>query len=85
MSALSKHDRENRDRFVGQGRVALDQPERSGNRSGNEQQDDEDLFELGEKFLPSRHWLFCAQFVAPKTFQPRSRFGFAEAELRFGS
>ena len=46
-------------------------PQRRGDRGGDEQQDDEDVLELGEKAAPRRHRLLGVQLVRPVAFELR--------------
>ena len=82
---VEQHDGENRHRFVGQRRFAFDQPQRRGNRGGDEQQNHEHVAKLREKFPPPRHRLFRRQLVAAIAFEPRARFGIAQAAMRVRS
>ena len=79
---VEQHDGEDRDRFVGQRRFALDQPQCAGNRGGDEQQNHQHVLELREELPPTRHWLFRRQLVAAIAFEARPRLSFAQAALR---
>ncbi len=79
---VEQHDREDRDRFIGQRRFALHQPQRGGNGCGDEQQDHQHILELCEELSPRRHGLFRRQLVAAVALQPSLRFGFAQAAPR---
>ena len=79
---VEQHDGEDRDRLVGQRRVALVEPQSRRDRRRDEQQDDEHVLELGEELPPRRHRLFRGQLVPAVAFEPRPRLFFAQALLR---
>ena len=67
---VEQHDGEDRDRFVGQRGVALIQPQPAEIERGDEQQDDEDILELGEKLPPCGYRAFRRQLVLAVAFEP---------------
>ena len=79
---VEEHDREDRDGFVGQRRVALDQPQDGGDRRRHQQQHDEDVLELGEEAAPRRDRGLRRQLVAAVALEARSRLVVAEAVLK---
>ena len=82
---VEQHDGEDRHRFVGQRRFALVQPQRRGDRRGDEQQNDEHILKLREELPPRRHRLFRRQLVAAISFEPCLRLTCAQPKLRVGS
>ena len=79
---VEQHDGEDRDRFVGQRRFALVQPQPRRDHRGDEQQDDEHVLELREELPPGRHGLLRRQLVPAVPFEPRPRLSFAQAAPR---
>ena len=67
---VEQHDGEDRDRLVGQRRFALIQPQRCGDRSGDEQQDHEHIGELGEELPPCRDGFSAVSSFLPITSKP---------------
>jgi hypothetical protein len=61
---VEQHHRQDRDRLVGQGGVALDGPERGGDRGRDEEQNDERILELREELAPRGDGLVGGELVA---------------------
>ena len=79
MIGVEQHDRTDGERFIGQRRVPLVDPQSSRDRGGNEEQDDEDILKLGEELSPRRDRRVCRQFVPAVLFESRPRFVVAQA------
>jgi hypothetical protein len=76
---VEEDDRADRHRFVGQGGVAFDHPQARRDGSGDEQQDDEDVLELGEKAAPRRNRRRGRELVAPVALEAGARLGLGQA------
>ena len=79
---VENHNGEDRHGFVGQRRVAFVKPQPCRNRRRDEQQDDEDIRELGEKFPPCGHRLFRRQFIPTVSSEPLVRLPVAQTGTR---
>jgi hypothetical protein len=81
---VEKHDGQDRDRLVGQVGVALVEPQSGGDHSRDEQENNEHIPELVEKFPPGRDGLFGRKLVSSVAFEARPCFRAAEPMLRIG-
>ncbi len=81
---VQQHDGEDGDRFVREGGVAFDDPERERDGCGDEQQDDEDVLELREETAPSRNGRLGRELVAAEAFEASRRFGVLEPATAVG-
>ena len=79
---VEQHDGKDRDGFVGQRGVALDEPERERDGRGDEEQDDEHVLELREEAPPPRHRRLRGELVAAVPLEPRRRFGVFQPAAR---
>jgi hypothetical protein len=77
---VEQNDGEDGDRFVRQGGVALNDPQRGRYGRGDQQQDDEYVSDLSEKPLPCRGRRLCREFVGPVELEPRPRLDVGEAD-----
>jgi hypothetical protein len=77
---VQQDDREDGDRLVGKGGVALDQPQCGGDRRRYQEQDHQRIGELSEKLLPSGHRRFGGQLVPAVALEPRPCLVFAQPE-----
>jgi hypothetical protein len=82
---IEYYDREDRDRLVGQRRLALEQPQRRRDRRGDEQQNDQGVGELREKLLPARDRTLGGQLVAAVARKPRARLLLAQPAPRIAA
>ena len=76
---VEQHDGEDRDGLVGQGGVALVQPQPSGNQCRDDQQDDEHVRELGEKLPPCGDAAFPPPARSCRNVEPFLRPTLAQA------
>ena len=79
---VEQHDGKDRDGFVGQRGVALDEPERERDGGGDEEQDDEHVLELREEAPPPRDRRLRGELVAPVPLEPGRRFAVFQAAAR---
>ena len=83
---VEQHDGEDRDRFVGQRRVALERPQAGRDRGRDEQQDDEHVLELREEPAPRRDRRLARELVRLRTARvATARVVLAQAALAVGA
>ena len=81
---VQEHDGKDGDGFVGEGRVALHDPERRGDRCGDEKQDDEHILKLRQESPPRRDRLLRGELVWSVLREPSARFLVAQPALLIG-
>ena len=80
MRRVEQHDGEDGDRLVGQRGVALEQPQRGGDRRRDEQQDDERIGELGEELRPGGGHQPLGGSCSAVALELRPRLALAQSE-----